>query len=168
MNRWNPAFMLLGMCISMDVSWSTHCDFIVKKSNRRLYALRKLKACGIQDGELVAVYCFVLRSAVEYAWVVFANLPQYLCKAVARVQNRALRIFLCPDLSYEDALVRAGLLSLEARRHLACKKFVTEIMPASPLYPPISSRVVSLHSSYSLRSGPSCHVLLGPTQLPVL
>ena len=47
------------------------------------------------------------------------------------------------DLSYEDTLARAGLLSLEARRHLACKKFVSETMHASPLYRLISSRVRS-------------------------
>ena len=71
---------------------STHCDYIIKKLNRRLYALRKLKACGVQDGELVAVYCSLLRSVLEYVSVVFANLPQYLCKALERVQKRALRI----------------------------------------------------------------------------
>ena len=57
--------------------------------------------------------------------------------------------------------MRAGLLSLEARRHLACKKFVTETMHASPLYRLISSRVISSQTSFSLRSGPSCHVLPG-------
>ena len=39
-----------------------------------------------------------------------------------------LVIIFGPDLSYEDTLVCAGLLSLEARRHLACKKFVTETL----------------------------------------
>ena len=112
------SFKLLGVYISSDLSWWTHCDYIIKKSNRRRYALRKLKACGVQDGELVALYCSLLRSVLEYASVVFANLPQYLSKALERVQKRALRIF-GPDLSYEDTLVRAGLLSLEARSHLA-------------------------------------------------
>ena len=79
------------------------------------------------------------------------------------MQKRALRIIFGPDLSYEDALARAGLLSLEARCHLACEKFVKEIMHASPLYPLISSRVVSSQTSYSLRSGSSCLVLLGRT-----
>ena len=157
------SFKLLGVYISADLSWSTHCDYIIKKSNRRLYALRKLKSCGVQEGELVAVYCSLLRSVLEYTSVVFANLPKYLCKAVERVQKRALKIIFGSDLSYEDALARAGLLSLEARRHLACKKFVSGIMHASPLYPLISSRVVSSQAPYSLRSGPSCHVLLGRT-----
>ena len=104
-----------------------------------------------------------MKSVQEYASVVFANLPQYLCKALERVQKRALRIIFGPDLSYEDTLARAGLLSLEARCHLACKKFVMETMHASPLYRLISSRVILSETSYSLRSGPSCHVLPGRT-----
>ena len=59
------SFKLLGVYISVDLSWSTHCDYIIKKSNRRLYALRKLKSCGVQEGELVAVYCSLLRSVLE-------------------------------------------------------------------------------------------------------
>ena len=102
------------------------------------------------------MYCSLLRSVLEYASVIFANLPQYLCKALERVQKRALRIIFGLDLSYEHTLARAGLLSLEARRHLACKKFVTETMHASPLYRLIPSRVISSQTSYSLRSGSSC------------
>lgn len=74
------------------------------------------------------MYCSLLRSVLEYALVVFANLPQYLCLAIERVRKRALRIIIGPDFTYVDALARAGLLSLEARRHLACKKFVADIM----------------------------------------
>ena len=97
------SFKLLGVYISMDLSWSTHYAYIIGKSNRRLYALRKLKVCGIQDGELVAVYWSLLRSVLEYASLVFANLSQYLCMAVERVhvqkinphQQAHLIIFTC-------------------------------------------------------------------------
>ena len=44
------SFKFFGVYISVDLSWSTHCDYIIGKSNRRLYALRKLKVCGVQDG----------------------------------------------------------------------------------------------------------------------
>ena len=121
----------------MDIGWLTHSNCIYNKEIEPspLCSL-KLNGCGLQDGELVAVYCSLQRSVLEYASVVFANLPQYLCMAVERVQRRALRIIFGPDLSYDDALERAGLLYLGARRHLACKRFVTEIMHASPLFPP--------------------------------
>ena len=38
------SFKLLGVYISMDLSWSTHCDYIIGKSNRRLYALKKTES----------------------------------------------------------------------------------------------------------------------------
>ena len=48
------SFKLLGVYISMALSWSSHSDYyIIKKSNRRLYVLRKLKICGGQDKELL-------------------------------------------------------------------------------------------------------------------
>ena len=134
------SFTFVVLIINDKETGAIDTYYIIKKSNRRLYALRKLKACGVQDGELVAVYCSLLRAVLEYASVVFANLPQYLSKALERVQKRALRIIFGLDLSYEDTLVRAGLLSLEARRHLACNKFVTETMHASLLY-----RLISRH-----------------------
>ena len=151
----------------MDLSWSTHCQYIyiIEKSNRRLYALRKLKGCGVQDGDLVAVYCSLQRSVLEYALVVFANLPQYLCMAVEIVQRRALRIIFGPDVSYEDALVRAGLSTVSRRQ---TPSGVQETYDGNysrrPILPLISSGVVSSQSLYSLRSGTSCHVLLTGSQ----
>ena len=62
------------------------------------------------------MYCSLQRSVLEYALVVFANLPQYLCMAVERMQERALRIIFGPDLSYEDALARAGLSTVSRRQ----------------------------------------------------
>jgi hypothetical protein len=31
------SYKLLGVHISKDLSWNTHCDYIVKKANKRLY-----------------------------------------------------------------------------------------------------------------------------------
>ena len=36
------SFKLLGVYISEDLTWGVHCDYIIKKANRRLYALRTL------------------------------------------------------------------------------------------------------------------------------
>ena len=82
------------------------------------------------------MYCSLLRSVLEYASVVFANLPQYLFMAVERVQNRALRIIFGSDLSNEDALARAGLLSLEARRHLRVQEICDGNYARKPASPP--------------------------------
>ena len=36
------SFMLLGLFISEDLTRNIHCDYVLKKSNKRLYILRQL------------------------------------------------------------------------------------------------------------------------------
>ena len=96
------SFKLLGVYISEDLTWRVHCDYIVKKANRRLYAFRSLKKCGVPTCDLITVYCSLIRSVIEYASAVFANLRKYLSDALERIQKRALRIIL-PNLHYDVA-----------------------------------------------------------------
>ena len=42
------SFKFLGIYISSDLSWTKHCDVLVKKANRRLYAIRKLKGARVK------------------------------------------------------------------------------------------------------------------------
>ena len=71
-------FKLLGVHLSEDFSWAVHCDYIVKKANRRIYRLRQLKKCKVPSADIVLIYCAQIRSILEYAFVVFAGLPKYL------------------------------------------------------------------------------------------
>ena len=105
------SFKLLGVYISEDLTWGVHWDYIIKKANRRLYALRSLKKCGVPTSDLITVYCSLIRSVIEYASAVFANLPKYLSDALEGIQKRALRIILS-NLHYDEALTLSGLLSL--------------------------------------------------------
>ena len=88
-------FKLLGVYISEDLSWASHCDRIIKRANRRLYALRVVKNCGLPMQDLLAVYCSLIRSILEYTSIVFANLPQYLSNALENIQKSSLGILLC-------------------------------------------------------------------------
>ena len=54
-------FKLLGVYLSSDLTWAAHCEYIIKKANRRLYALRKLKKSGVPSSDIVVVYCTVIR-----------------------------------------------------------------------------------------------------------
>ena len=128
------SFKLLGVYISEDLTWGAHYDYIVKKaSNRRLYALRSLKKCGVPTPDLVTVYCSLIRSVIEYASALFANLPKYLSDALEGIQKRALRIIL-PNLYYDEALILSGLSSLEDRRAAACESFMRNLKPSNPVY----------------------------------
>ena len=136
------SFILLGVHIS---------DYTIKKANRRLYALRTLKKCGVPTSDLITVYCSLIRSAIEYASAVFANLPKYLSDSLEGVQKRTLRIIL-PNLHYNEALILSGLPSLEDRRAAACESFMRNLKPSNPVFGlAMSGRVTTVHS-YSLRS----------------
>ena len=76
------SFKFLGVFISHDLTWTVHFDHIMKKANRRLYALRQLRRCGVSAHDSVIVYCSLVCSIPEYAFVVFAALPQYLSDSV--------------------------------------------------------------------------------------
>ena len=146
------SFKLLGVILSQDLTWTAHCDYIVKKASRRLYALRQLRKCGVSTSDIVKVYCSLIRSILEYASVVFADLPEYLCNILEKVQKRALAIIF-PDASYDQALAKADLTSLGSRRLESCSKFINNINLDNPLYGLISSLHVARVPTYSLRSG---------------
>ena len=94
------SFKFLGVFISHDLTWTVHCDYIMKKAYRRLYALRKLRRCVVSAHDSVMVYCSLVRSILEYACVVFAALPQYLSDSLERIQKRHSPLsFLAPPIA---------------------------------------------------------------------
>ena len=145
------SFKLLGVYISEDLTRSDHCDYIIKKANHRLYALRTLKKWSVPTSDLITVHCSLIRSVIEHASAVFMNLPKYLSDALEGIQKRALRIIL-PNLHYDEALILSGLPSLEDRRAAACESFMRNLKPSNPVFGlAMSGRVTTVHS-YSLRS----------------
>ena len=142
-------FKLLGIHLSEDLTWAVHCDYIVKKANRRLYALRQLKKCKVPSADIVHIYCALIRSILEYASAVSADLPKYLACYLENVQKRALSI-IWPGISYETALDKAVFSTLSDRRAVSCIKFIGKVRPAKPLYPLIHNRVVPISTSVCL------------------
>ena len=145
------SFKLFGVYISEDLTWGVHSDYVVKIANRPLYALRSLKKCGVPTSDLITVYYSLIRSVIEYASAVFANLPKYLSDALEGIQKRTLRIIL-PNLHYDEALILNGLSSLEDRRAAGCESFMRNLKPSNPVYGLAMSRRVTIVHSYSLRS----------------
>ena len=148
------SFKLLGVYISNDFSWATHCEYVVKKANRRLCAIRQLKKCGVPQGDLVSIYCSLVRSILEYASVVFGNLRKYLSQDLERIQRRALAIIF-PLVHYVNALTRAGIPTLQERRTTACTKFVQKVSSENPLHPLRHKSIISQSSHYNLRPKPN-------------
>jgi len=114
-------FKLLGVHLSEDLSWAVHCDYIVKKANSRLYALRQLKKCKVPSADIVHIYCALIRSILEYAPAVFADLPKYLACYLENVQKRVLsNPIIWPGILYETALDKAALSTLSDHRAVSC------------------------------------------------
>ena len=127
-----------------------HCDHIMKKANRRLYALRQLRRCGVRvsvhDSVMVVFYtricmCCVCCVAAIFIWL------------LERIQKRALAIIF-PGSIYSEALNLAGISALQDRRSAACHKFIAQLNPDNPVYKLVASRLESTSAStyYSLRS----------------
>jgi hypothetical protein len=105
------SFKLLGVLLREDLSWCDHVDYVIKKANSRLYALRKLKKAGLSDKDLVTIYSSFIRSRIEYTSPAWSTLTQGQSDLIESIQRRALRILL-PKMSYQDALNYTGLKKL--------------------------------------------------------
>ena len=92
------SYKLLGVHLSHNLSWSIHCDYIVKSARKRLYVLCVLVKSGLPPADLIQVYYSLVRPILEYASPVRAALPNCLAQLVESMQKSALRIIF-PDCS---------------------------------------------------------------------
>ena len=87
------SFKLLGVVISLDVTWEAHVSYILSKTSRRIYCILNLRKADVPTHDIVYIYCSVIRSVLEYACFVWhPGLTSKLSKDIERVQKRCLRI----------------------------------------------------------------------------
>ncbi|CAB4001968.1 Splicing factor 3A subunit 1 [Paramuricea clavata] len=148
------SFKLLGVLLREDLSWCDHVDYVIKKANSRLYALRKLKKAGLSDKDLVTIYSSFIRSRIEYASPAWSTLTQGQSDLIESIQRRALCILL-PEMSYQDALNYTGLKKLSTRRHNSCEQFIRKLKfdngPINPLKDVVATRTHPNTHNYNLR-----------------
>ena len=108
---------LLGVHFSRNLTWSVHCDKIIKKANKRLCIIYQVRKAGYSTKELVSVYCTLIRPILEYAAPVWSVLPSCLAADIKMVQKRAMCAIFWPiKLSYNVSLEAANLLPLKERQ----------------------------------------------------
>ena len=114
----------LGVILTNDLKWTNHVNTVTSKASKCLYLLRQHKRADVGNVDLVNFYCSCIRSVLEYACQLFHSaLLQYLVKDIECIQKRAMRI-IYPAITYNDALINAGISTLENRRdNLSCKLF---------------------------------------------
>ena len=59
-------FKVLGIIVSSDLTWNAHVAYIVSKACKRLYIIHQLLRSGVSCSDIIAVYCSLIRSVLEY------------------------------------------------------------------------------------------------------
>ena len=116
---------LQGVVITSDLKWSSNTDYIIKRANSKLWCLRRLKALGANQDDLLDVYFKQIRSIVEYAVPVWhSSLTGEDRLRIERIQKSALHITLGHNYhSYRSALKSTHIETLFERRRKLCKTF---------------------------------------------
>jgi hypothetical protein len=112
--------------------WKTNTEYIVKKGAKRLYLLKILKSYGAPKNDLLAFYCTVIRSVLEYGAQIWSGgLTQMHKKNIERIQKRALRIIYPGLCDYGLLLSQSNLLTLEERRNNLCASLIEDMLQPS-------------------------------------
>lgn len=88
----SSSLLLLGCYLSLDMRWSIHVNYLIKKASRRLYLLIHLKRANCPANVIFTVYISFIRPILLYAFPAFCNIPMYLRRKLIRVERRALKI----------------------------------------------------------------------------
>ena len=118
----------LGLMIRSDLSWCSNTNFMVKRANKKLWCLKRLKRLGANTQDLLDVYCKQIRSILEFGAPVWhPNLTSRDRGKEERVQKSAFCIILGRHFkSYNKALKSLRMDSLFTRREKVCKKFAVK------------------------------------------
>ena len=152
-------YKLLGIILSHDLKWTNHVDYIYKKSNKRLYFIRLLKKSRVECNSIVKIYLVLIRPILEYAIQVWQDIPNFLETKLETIQKGALRIIF-PHLTYEQALIEAGIETLAERRYALCLSYILKLKDQNHPLHFLLPRSVSVKHPYNLRSATTSSSIL--------
>ena len=147
---------ILGVIIQSDLKWNLYIDELMKRCNRKMYMLRKLKKFNLPLNDLVLIYTGYIRPVLEYCAPVFhSGLTSEQKNSLERIQRRVCKIILGSNfMSYSHACQVCNLSTLEERRLVLCIKFAKSlaIHPACQNWLPPKKEI-----RISLRQTPTYH-----------
>ena len=124
---------LLGTTITNNLKWEENTKELIKKANARLCLLRKVASFKPLRNDLRLIYIQYVRSILEQSCVVWhSSLTQEDASNIERVQKNSIRIILKHEyISYEQAMEKLSLETLEQRRENLCLKFAKKCLKNS-------------------------------------
>ena len=82
---------LIGLVITTDLRWNSHVDYTVKRVNKVLWQLTRLKEIGAQRQKLIEFYVLKIRSILMFGSVCFhSSLTKENFKTLELQQKRSL------------------------------------------------------------------------------
>ena len=90
------SLQLLGVTFNSSLSWDDHFYNVLKKCNRRLYALRILKPI-CDEHQLRVAYFSLIHSVLSYCGPLFMSLPKKTFKKIQTFARRCHKIIHDPD-----------------------------------------------------------------------
>ena len=126
---------LVGVTLQSDLKWDENTDNILKKAQKRLYFLKRLKQAGAGKIDLLRFYTGIIRPVCEYAAPAWAtSLTQSQKDKLESIQKRAFYI-ISPGVTYSENLQSLNQTTLEQRREKICKDFFSKIqIPTDKIY----------------------------------
>ena len=121
---------LLGTIITDDLRWNKNTENIVKETNKRMRLLHRASKFTSNIQDLKQIYMLQIRSKLDQSAVVWhSSLTQRNRADLERIQKSAVKCIVGQSyVTYEDALVKLGLQSLEKRREAMCFKFAKQCL----------------------------------------
>ena len=111
----------------MTSSGKQTLEYIVKKAARRLHFLKILKGYNAPGEDSKTFYISAIRSILEYGTKIWhGSLTEEEFKDIERIQRHGMKI-ICPEKTYERALIECGMETLENRREKMCIKLINDM-----------------------------------------
>ena len=119
---------ILGTTIDNKLNWDKNTDEIIKKVNKRMLLLKKIKSFGASPSDMVDLWKIYCRSILEQSAVVWgSSLSQKNKSDLERTQKSFLKLILKNKYkNYEDSLLLLNLENLETRRQSLSLKFAKD------------------------------------------
>ena len=107
--------------------------------------LKLLKGYNAPREDLKTFYLSAIRSILEYGTKIWhGSLAEEQSKDIERIQTSRMKI-ICPEKTYEQALIECGMETLENRREKMCIKLINDmkdlIRKLNELLPPTVGHV---------------------------
>ena len=117
-------FRDLGITTDQRLSWNLHIDKVVAKANWMLGLIKRTCRDFDDCKTLRTFYCALVRSNLEYCFLIWSPYTKKSIEKLEKVQRRATKFILKSEDCYASCLKKLNLLSLEKRRLLADVTFL--------------------------------------------